>query len=518
MNENHENDKIEEAFSSDNLHGLNEPRKSELTDMMRTAEFTLLKAVDGVAPTEKLVFPTTQYELSDLQEQLLASQTRITEKKAHERGGEAQAQDVMAIPAHAEDKTEFAPEKTTQQPKEAPPTVYRRKQRKNGGLKAVFRADKTPTMASVEKTPQKGSWIYRTLAVLVMILTLFLPLCFFWAYGTFYYIYEGDELISAAFLQKSSDEQALENAGIAVGEADAVVSEKFGDSRILRITRAMKLKVKADGQECEIFVNGGTVADALAKTGIVLGEFDAVSHTKDEVLKAGMDIVVTRIRYETRAVTEAVAWREVQKPTPLLADGVTKVMNEGEQRDGEAKRVYKDTYTDGILTSSTIESETVTKMPWDHVTLVGDRTAAATHLDGAQFTDIKIIDNAPESYKSVITDGTCTAYSFKPGVWGAAGLYMIQGFVAVDPDVIPYGSLLYITSADGGFVYGWAVAADVGAAMVDGRVDIDCFFETYDESCLFGKHTMNIYIVEQLPRELLEPYVANRGMFDARVG
>ncbi|MEG1558286.1 MAG: hypothetical protein RR368_07615, partial [Oscillospiraceae bacterium] len=117
MNENHENDKIEEAFSSDNLHGLNEPRKSELADMMRTAEFTLLKAVDGVAPTEKLVFPTTQYELSDLQEQLLASQTRITEKKAHERGGEAQAQDVMAIPAHAEDKTEFAPEKTTQQPK-----------------------------------------------------------------------------------------------------------------------------------------------------------------------------------------------------------------------------------------------------------------------------------------------------------------------------------------------------------------------------------------------------------------
>jgi len=96
-------------------------------------------------------------------------------------------------------------------------------------------------------------------------------------------------------------------------------------------------------------------------------------------------------------------------------------------------------------------------------------------------------------------------------------MYMRQGFVAVNTDVIPYGSLLYITSADGSFTYGWAVAADVGEAMMDGRVDIDCFFESYNESCYFGKKLMNIYVVEQLTQEELEDYVANRAMFTERV-
>jgi len=117
----------------------------------------------------------------------------------------------------------------------------------------------------------------------------------------------------------------------------------------------------------------------------------------------------------------------------------------------------------------------------------------------------------------VINSGVCTAYSFNPGVWGAAGTYLFQGFVAVDPDEIPLGSLLYVTRRDGSFVYGWAIAADIGEAMVDGRVDIDCFMETYDESVLFGRRIMDIYVVEQLTQDDLEQFVANPGMFRNRI-
>ena len=41
--------------------------------------------------------------------------------------------------------------------------------------------------------------------------------------------------------------------------------------------------------------------------------------------------------------------------------------------------------------------------------------------------------------------------------------------MAVDPDVIPYGTKLYITSTDGKFVYGYAVATDTGIAVQKGR-------------------------------------------------
>ena len=53
--------------------------------------------------------------------------------------------------------------------------------------------------------------------------------------------------------------------------------------------------------------------------------------------------------------------------------------------------------------------------------------------------------------------------------------------------------------------------------MMAGYVDIDLFFETYTESALFGKHSMNVYVVKQLTQGELEQYAAVEGMFRNRV-
>jgi 3D (Asp-Asp-Asp) domain-containing protein len=137
-------------------------------------------------------------------------------------------------------------------------------------------------------------------------------------------------------------------------------------------------------------------------------------------------------------------------------------------------------------------------------------------LNGARFTDIRISGSAPESYERLLS-GYCTAYHFNKGVWGASGMYLYQGFVAVDPSVIPYGSLLYITNSDGSFVYGWAIAADYCQASAEGRVLCDLFFDTYEEPYLYGKHYMNVYVVKQLYRDELQEFVARQGYFDNRV-
>ena len=77
-----------------------------------------------------------------------------------------------------------------------------------------------------------------------------------------------------------------------------------------------------------------------------------------------------------------------------------------------------------------------------------------------------------------------------------AGRRADVGHVAVNPDVIPYGSKLYITSADGKFIYGYAIAADTGTGLMQGIVDVDLFYDTYYESCLNGRRIVNIYILE----------------------
>ena len=73
---------------------------------------------------------------------------------------------------------------------------------------------------------------------------------------------------------------------------------------------------------------------------------------------------------------------------------------------------------------------------------------------------------------------------------------LTYGTVAINPNIIPYGSLMYITSADGKFVYGYAYAADTGTAMMAGSAFIDLYYETYDESVMSAVIPVNVYVLD----------------------
>ena len=69
----------------------------------------------------------------------------------------------------------------------------------------------------------------------------------------------------------------------------------------------------------------------------------------------------------------------------------------------------------------------------------------------------------------------------------ATGVPASYGVAAVDPDVIPLGTRVFVPG------YGIALAADTGGA-IDGHI-IDLCYDDYDEAIYFGRRDVDVYLL-----------------------
>ena len=86
---------------------------------------------------------------------------------------------------------------------------------------------------------------------------------------------------------------------------------------------------------------------------------------------------------------------------------------------------------------------------------------------------------------------SATAYSAQdPGnsTHTAAGTLVRHGVIAVDPNVIPMGTRVFIPG------YGEAVAEDTGGSIKGNHIDIA--FDTHKEALTFGRKNLEVYIME----------------------
>lgn len=102
-------------------------------------------------------------------------------------------------------------------------------------------------------------------------------------------------------------------------------------------------------------------------------------------------------------------------------------------------------------------------------------------------------NGVPVSYSRVLV-GNASAYSGDART--STGTVPIPGSIAVDPSIIPYGTQMWIVSADGQYVYGYAVAEDTGGFIRWHNAPIaDLFFNTSEECVAFGRRDIVIYIL-----------------------
>lgn len=262
------------------------------------------------------------------------------------------------------------------------------------------------------------------------------------------------------------------------------------------------VKVNLRGKEESKKVPQGTVKDVLAYLNIKLTDKDSVNLKNDYKIKNGDKIVITRTVVVEDTEVKDINFKTVTKESSTLFEGDTKVDTEGEK--GKKEVTVEKTYVNGKLTKKEETGSEVIEEPVDKVVLKG--TAEKTDIfakaengeevkadeDSMTFTDA---EGNEREYLEIIT-GSGTAYYADAGALTSTGRLAAYGVVAVNPDIIPYGSKLYIVSNDGEVVYGEAVAGDTGGALIDGSAIVDLFYPTYDECCTFGRRNVTIYVLE----------------------
>lgn len=306
-----------------------------------------------------------------------------------------------------------------------------------------------------------------------------------------------DKLGTVYFTFDGTVAQAIELANVNVGENDVVNysrDSKVTDGMVISVAHAFPITVSYHGKRIKLEMAVGTVADALEKAGITPGESDIVSHKGSEVLTSGMVIFVDEVVYKEYTEKEVIPFEKTTKKSAKYSSNVKTVTTKGV--DGEKTVTYKQKYVNGVLVDTAVKSEKITKKPVTQVTTIGVGKTHTLKANGTPYSDLGTValdsNGIPTKYSKVIS-GSSTAYI--GGTSTASGRPTRVGHVAVNPKIIPYGTRLYIVATDG-TVYGYAIAADTGGFIHDGKTVVDVYMASYDDACQWGRKDVNIYVLD----------------------
>ncbi|MEG2053536.1 MAG: ubiquitin-like domain-containing protein [Oscillospiraceae bacterium] len=291
---------------------------------------------------------------------------------------------------------------------------------------------------------------------------------------------------------KDDPQELMTISGIVAKQYDEYFLTQYDNNVVnLNIERAFPVNVKADGTPITSYMTSGTVSDALEKANVVLGEHDYTEPSLNKNVQSGETIIVHRVVYNDTVTQEEIPFSIDYKYSSLLHRYKRRTYTLNDGSNGLNELTFRQRVVDGQIESEQLmKTEQVVPVENSVILAYGNESVSDIKtMDG-----VEIVNNVPSSYSRVITGARCAGYSSKRGR-GASRMGLYYGTVAVNPNVIPYGSKLYITSADGSFVYGYAIASDTGTALMEGIIDIDLYYETYLESYLNGIKYLNVYVL-----------------------
>lgn len=267
----------------------------------------------------------------------------------------------------------------------------------------------------------------------------------------------------------------LADAHVALGKADRVVADRndLAEGAVLTVKRAKTVVIRDGIQRKEVTVAADTAEEAVVAAGYSPDIYVTLIPAATPITAQSV-IPVGKYTATEETVEEVVPFRNVQQPNDRMRVGEERVISEG--RDGKRTVTYRVLHIGDRVVGRREMAQTVLTEPIDRVTEVGTRDMVETSRGAERFT--KVIRMEATAYHPMDGDGRGITYS---------GIPARRGVVAVDPNVVPIGTRVYVPG------YGEAVAADTGGAIIGNRIDL-CM-ESYDECYAFGRQAVDVYVL-----------------------
>ncbi len=278
----------------------------------------------------------------------------------------------------------------------------------------------------------------------------------------------------------------LEEKGITLNEKDKIsldLEEKIEDETVVSIKRAVQVSLVVDNKTITINTAEETIEDMLiAEKDLLLGEGIEFNKELDEItpelnskVEKNLNVEIVKVEILNEVALEEIKFDTILQEDGELDYGLEEVKQAGAL--GEKEITYEIVKKNGKEFSKDVISSKVTKEPINEIIAEGTRKVFASR-------------NGYEEYKELIYCESTAYYTGWITATGTTPVYNPGGIstIAVDPRVIPLGSLVYV---DG---YGYAVAADTGGA-IKGNI-IDVFVNSYDMAINWGrKHGVPVYVI-----------------------
>lgn len=277
---------------------------------------------------------------------------------------------------------------------------------------------------------------------------------------------------------------ALYEAGITLYVADRVtpaLDTAVRDGLTITIERSRPVTISADGLTLEARARGGTVADALDAVDVSLVGLDYSIPAEGVPLQPGMRIRVIRVREEMLIEESTRPYQTIYQADSTLELDQRAVVQGGVP--GIIRTTTRIRYENEIEVSRAVDETTVLQDVVDEVIAYGTNVVLRTI-------------ETPEGPLQYWRRLRMYATSYHPAALGgdnitSIGRVLTKGIIASDPQVIPYGTRIYVAG------YGVGEMADTGGPRR--RLWVDLGYD--DSNWVSWSSWVDVYLLAPAPAE-----------------